>query len=1197
MFQFFPQQTNPLRRAITATFRRDEAQSIADLFQKLHISPLEREASDILSRELTDKIHTHKQSEYGAEALLDNWSPESDEGRALLELTESLLRISDIQTRQALLKDKLSVGYWDKIFQYLEEPSSSWLQRLTGKQEEDVETDIFDEKQKENGKKATQTVKMLAEHFIAGRTIEEAAKKYKKREKAGYCFSFALPVNEALGAEEAEQNYQAYTDAVHTIGALTRRSGVYASHSLSLHLSSICPFYHHICLAQVQEQLLPKLKHLFLLAKEYHISLCIEAEDSSRLELSLAILAELVEETVLVDYHGISFTVQAYQKRAPAVIEFLADLARRYNTRLMIRLVKGDRWENEVKNAQAAGLNGYPIYTRKTHTDLSYLACAQMLFDAEDVLYPQFATHNPDTIAAIYEMAKGREFEFQCMRGLGERVFDHIAGAKNLGKRCRIYLPVGEYHQWLPYIVRRMCNHHTLNLTNTLPTVEETSDGIRSPRNPLDAVLSTQGKTHPALPLPRYLYGNNRLNAIGIDFSDDLVLNRLQELMNIAGDDGFQAEPITIIKSPRQEARFVQNPADPNDAIGAVSYTPENAVYNVVSAAKIVEDHWSNVPVQQRADSLYRFANTLENCLPEMLNLIIREAGKTAHAALEELRLAVDYCRYYAQQAETVCSDRQPIGTIVCISPWHSPLAVFVGQIAAALAAGNAVIAKPSAQTCLIAYRAVSIMHSCGIPTAALQLLLGGANIGSLLTQDNRINGVLFHGSTQTAKLINHTLGQRNDLPVFIAESGGQNVMIADSSTDINQLCNDVLQSAFDSAGQRNTALRLLCVQNEIADAVITKLCYAADNLHIGNPTDASVNIGPIIDQESYNNVQNYIDKARTQARLFHQSPLPEPLRQNHTFIAPTIIELDSLEHFQREIFGPVLHIYRFHADDLRQTIDQINSKGYALNCGIHSRIDSRIEYISQHIEAGNIYINRSTADTVPGVHPFGGHGLSGTGPKAGASFYLQRLSQGKWHIPPLSREAFADSEALITAEKLIRETGFAHEIRVKLSGLAGQVKIHNLRYAQSRLDSTTGEENTLTWRSPKHIWIYGGNLETAFAALIQIAAAGMQAVVGYDHPLAGWHTRLNGILRVSHHPQQQSFVSHLVALELPSSQTKMDLAARKGAIVRILDAREGLDLLQLFEEVSYCSNTTVAGCDPILIRTTFAPTQDKITR
>lgn len=1190
MFQFLPQHTSPLRRAVTAAYRRDEAQSVADLFAGLHIPPEQRDAADDLAQQLREKSR-QSAAETPALVLADACPPVSPEGRALMELVEALPRTPDETTRQELLRDKLSAGDWDKILRHTEEEPVSWLQKLAGHREteEAVPTDA-----ESRSKKAVQSVNMLTRHFTAAATIEEAAKKFKKREKAGYAFSFALPLNEAASEAEAQAHYQIYTDAVHTIGALTRRTGVYTAHNLSLKLSAICPFFRHLCAQQVHYYLLPKLKTLFLLAKEYQISICLEAEESTRLELSLSLVEALAAETVLAGYHGIGITLQAYQKRAPAVIELLADCARKNQTRLMVRLVKGGYWSQEIQAAQSAGLNGYPVYTRKAHTDLSYLACAQLLLAAEDALYPQFATHNPDTVAAIHEMAQERELEFQCLHGLGETLFDHVAGEKQLGRRCRIYLPVGEAAQWSDYTARRLCDRFTLNLADTLPETEETADGIRSPRNPLDAAVSTQGKTHPALPLPRYLYGQTRLNAIGIDFSDDLVLNRLQELMNLASEDGFQAAPVTVMDTPRHEARFVQNPADANDAIGAVSPIREAAVHNVLSAAKIVEPHWAAVPVQQRADALCRFADTLENCLPEMLNLIIRESGKTARAALDELRLAVDYCRYYAAEAERLCADRAPVGTLVCISPWHSPLAVFVGQIAAALAAGNTVIAKPALQTTLTAYRAVNILHSCGIPKAALQLLTGGADIGAALVQDPRIGGVLFSGSTATAKLINHSLGQRSDLPVFVAESGGQNVMIADSSTDINRLCRDVLHSAFDSAGQHSTALRLLCVQDDIADQVIAKLRAAADNLIIGNPADAAVEVGPIIDQESHDNISTYIEQAKTTALHVHQSPLPHHL-SHHAYIPPTIIELADLSHFQREVFGPVLHICRFHADQLKQTIAQINGKGYALNCGIHSRIRSRSDDISQNIEAGNIYINRRTTDTFPDVQPFGGHGLSGTGPKAGAGFYLQRLGHGRWRIPTLSREAFADAQALQAAEKMIRETGFDHDTRVKLSGLAGQAKIHNLRHAQSQLAHSSGEENTLTWRSPKHIWLHGGTQESAFAALIQIAAAGMQAVVGYDHPLAGWHTRLNGILRVSSHPEQQTFVSHLVSLELPPPQIKMDLAARKGAIVRIIDAREGLDLLRLFEEVSYCADTAVAGCLPELIAATFSPMQDTL--
>lgn len=1185
MFQFFPQHTHPLRRAVTAAYRRDEAQAVAHAFDRIHTTPESREASDRAARDLLAKMQEQPLPEHGAAAFLHAFDPATPEGGAFLELVEALYRIPDADTRTVLLNDKTAIGNWDKILKYTPDEPTGWLQKLTGKSNEPDSHDKTAVRQHKIHK-AEQTVDMLAARFIGGKTIGETAKKYKKLEKSGYCFSFALPFAPAASQSEADRNYQEYIEAVHTVGGLTRRMGVLASHNLSIRLSALSPHYRHLSLKHIQETLLPKIKHLFFLAKEYQISLCIEAEESTRLELSLSILEDIVAETMLADYQGIGFTVQAYQKRAPAVIEFLADLAQRYQKRLPVRLVKGSNWAAEIKAAQAAGLNGYPVYTRKEHTDLSYLACAQMLLDNPEAFYPQFATQNPDTVAAICEMGRDREFEFQCLHGLGESLYKQITGEKKQGRRCRIYMPVGEYAEWPAYIVRRINDYRLLNL----PAHDDTVS-----RHPVDAAVRTQGRPHPLVPLPRHIYGRNRLNAIGIDFSDDLVLHRLQELMNVAGNDGFQAVPITLISAPVHEARFVQNPADHNDAIGASAFIREEGIHNVVSAAKVVERHWAGVPVAQRADSLYRVADTLESCLPEMLNLIIREAGKTVADALDEVRRAVDYCRYYAREAEQTCNGRAPLGTVLVISPWHSPLAAFVGQSAAALVAGNTVIAKPAAQTCLTAYRAVQLMHASGIPPAALQLVLGDGAVGAALTRDKRINGVLFNGSTEAAKLINHTLGQRNDLPVLIAETGGQNAMIADSSTDLHQLCRDVLQSAFSSAGQRNAALRLLCVQDEIADKVIEMLRGAMDALTVGNPVDAAVDIGPVIDNEAQSTILGYLEHICTQARSFHQSPLPDRLLRHATFVSPALVELNSIEQLQREIFGPVLHIVRYASGSLNQIIEQINAKGYALACGVHSRSDSRIDLITRNIDAGTIYTNQSMTAAAPGAQPSGGHGLSGTGPKSGATFYLQRLSQGKWKMPALTREATPDSVSLANAEKLIRETGFSHEIRVKLSGLAGQARIHNLRYAQADLDGITGEENLLTWRSPKHIWIDGGSLQNSFAALLQIAAAGMQAVVHTSHPLAGWHTRLNGILRISSHPQQQPFVSHLVALEAPEPSVKMALAARKGAIVRIIDASNGLDILQLFEEVAYSTDTTIGGSNTALQAAVSSPLPEQL--
>lgn len=1187
MFRFFPQQTSPLRQAITAAFRRDEAHAVADIFERLHTTIESRERANHLARELHSKIQSQPIAEYGSEAFLNHFTTDTPEGNAFLELIETLLLVPDEQTRTLLLRDKTSIGNWDKILKFLPPEHPSLLQRIAGKHTTPNDNDKTTT-QRLRLQKAEQIIHMIANRFIASNSIEETTKKNKKREKSGYCFSFALPLQTAMNNHDAAQNYQKIIDAVHTLGSITRRMSIQAGHNLSLRLSSICASYNHLRTQEVLEDLLPKLKHLFFLAKEYQISLCIEAEESAFLELSLSIIEEIIAEDLLADYHGIGFTVQAYQKRAAEVIAFLEDLARKHHKRLMIRLVKGGQWENEIKSAQASGLNGYPIYTRQEHTDLAYLACAQMLLDAPDIFYPQFATHNPNTVAAIIEMAQSKEFEFQCLYGLGETLYNQLVGAKKQVKRCRIYVPIGEHALWSHYLVRRLIDYVLLRKT-TNQNHEQQSN------HPVDAVVRTQGRPNPAVPLPRYIYGHQRLNSIGIDFNDDLVLYRLQELLNIASENGFQATPITLIDTPAQEARFVQNPANHQDAIGAVSFIERNALHKVVSAAKVFETHWAEVEIAERVDCLNRLAELLENCLPEMMNLIIREAGKNAQDALDEIRRSVDYCRYYAREAQNLCLHRTPIGTVLVLSPWHSPLIALVAQSAAALVSGNTVIVKPAAQTCLIAYRAIQLFHACGVPIAALQLVLGDAEIGATLTQDERINGILFYGSTEAAKLINHTLGRRHDLPTFIAQTGGQNTIIADSSANLTQLCHDVIRCAFSSAGQHSNALRLLCVQEEIADTTINMLRGAMDNLHIGNPVDASVFVGPIIDQEAQNDIFSYLEKIKPQARSFYQSKLPTDLHNNSSFIAPTIIELDNIEPLQREIFGPILLVIRYNVDQLENLIEKINAKGYALACGIYSHSDSRIDHIAQNIDAGTIYTNHNIITAIPAAQPFGGYGLSGTGPKLGGYFYLQKLSREQWKIPSLTREATPDTTALTTTEKLIHETGLAHEIRVQLAELAGKSRIHNLRYAKIDLDSTCGEENVMTWRSPKHIWINGGTLQTAFAALLQIAAAGMQAVVHTQHPLAGWQTRLNGILRISNNPQQLPFVSHLVALDLPEPSLKMDLAARKGAIVRIINAQTGLDILQLFEEVAYSTDTTIAKSNPSLLLQAAEPMQEQL--
>jgi len=628
------------------------------------------------------------------------------------------------------------------------------------------------------------------------------------------------------------------------------------------------------------------------------------------------------------------------------------------------------------------------------------------------------------------------------------------------------------------------------------------------------------------------------------------------------------------------EAQPIKNPADHDDIVGTVSFADAALAQEAVGSAVAAFPEWSATPAAERAECLRRFADLLEQHTPALMMLAVREAGKTLNNAVAEVREAVDFCRYYAGEAEnTLPKDAKAVGAIVAISPWNFPLAIFTGEVVSALAAGNTVIAKPAEQTSLIASYAVSLMHEAGIPTSALQLVLGAGDVGAALTGDPRIGGVIFTGSTEVAQLINKALAKRDDSPVLIAETGGQNAMIVDSTALPEQVCLDVLNSAFDSAGQRCSALRILCVQEDVADKMLAIIKGAMDELVVGKPVQLTTDVGPVIDAEAQQNLQSHINKMKGVAKSYHEVKAASDVDPaKSTFVLPILFELNNLNELTREVFGPVLHVVRYRADELDQIIDQINSKGYALTSGVHSRIEGTVKRIRERIEAGNVYVNRNIVGAVVGVQPFGGHGMSGTGPKAGGSFYLQKLTRiPEWVAPPLSRIGQADEAALKRLEALIHKLPFNAEEKKAAASALGHARIRTLRQAESVLVGPTGERNALSWRAPKRVWVHGGSLLQAFCALTELAAAGIVTVVEPDSPLASYTADLEGLLQVNSKPESTG-VHHVAALSPLDSSRKQELAKRDGALIRILPSEQGLDILQVFEEISCSVNTTAAG-------------------
>ncbi|MBS0309216.1 MAG: bifunctional proline dehydrogenase/L-glutamate gamma-semialdehyde dehydrogenase PutA, partial [Proteobacteria bacterium] len=879
----------PLRQAIAAAHRRSEADAVTWLLHQITESSEWRSHTQTLARRLVEAVRTERRRASGVDALMHEFSLSSQEGVALMCLAEALLRIPDRATADRLIADKIGKGDWARHLG--ESPSlfvnaAAWGLLITGKL---VATNS------EQGLGAALTrliakggeplirkgvdlaMRMLGEQFVAGQNIAEALANSRTLAQRGYRHSYDMLGEAALTAADAQTYFAAYEAALHAIGHAAAGRGIKDSPGISIKLSALHPRYVRAQRVRVLAELLPRLKSLTLLAKRYDIGLNIDAEESERLELSLDLIDALANDADLAGFNGIGVVVQAYQKRAPFVIDYLADLARRSDRKLMVRLVKGAYWDAEIKRTQVEGLCDYPVYTRKAHTDLSYLVCAQKLLALCDVIYPQFATHNAHTLAAIYTWAEQlgvTDYEFQCLHGMGETLYDQIVGNAHLNRLCRIYAPVGSHQTLLAYLVRRLLeNGANSSFVNQLLDEKTSIDMLLA--DPIASARKSKSAAHPRIPLPRDLFGNTRRNSTGMDFNNEQTLAELTTRLSRFEKSTWQAIPLIAANCSIADTPLaIHNPADHADVVGYVLQTDAKICEVALTCSVEHAMDWQTVPAIERANLLCKAADRLEEHRIELMALAVREAGKTLPNALGEVREAVDFLRYYAQQIA-----REPVsmawGTMLCISPWNFPLAIFIGQLSAALAAGNVVLAKPAEQTSLIAYRAVQLLHEAGIPHYAVQLLPGsGEHIGAQLVADARVRGVVFTGSTEVAQHINRTLADRMvrescDIP-FIAETGGQNVMIVDSSALPEQVVQDVLTSAFDSAGQRCSALRILLLQEDIADTVLTMLQGAMRELCIGDPSQLSTDIGPVIDEEARKNLQQHIDHMRTSNQTLH---------------------------------------------------------------------------------------------------------------------------------------------------------------------------------------------------------------------------------------------------------------------------------------------------------------------------------------
>ncbi len=1123
-----PPGPSPLREQITAAWRRAEPEALPPLLEQARLTRAQAEEAHALAHRISRQLRSRKNASGRAglvQGLLQEYALSSQEGVALMCLAEALLRIPDAETRNALIRDKIAHGQWQThagrspsvfvnaatwgllltgklVATHSETGLSAVLTRLIGKGGEPLIRKGVD-----------MAMRMMGEQFVTGETIAQALGNARELEAQGFRYSYDMLGEAALTMEDARRYKLAYEEAIHAIGRASDARGVYEGPGISIKLSALHPRYSRAQHARVMAELYPVLRELTLLAQRYDIGLNIDAEEADRLELSLDLLERLCFEPALAGWNGIGFVIQAYQKRCPFVIDYVIDLARRSRHRLMVRLVKGAYWDSEIKRAQIDGLDGYPVYTRKAYTDVSYIACARKLLAAPEAVYPQFATHNAHTLAAIYTMAdpsryEPGQYEFQCLHGMGEPLYEQVVGP--LGRPCRIYAPVGTHETLLAYLVRRLLeNGANTSFVNRIadPTISlETlvEDPVATVEH-MAAQEGTVGLPHPAIALPAALYGTQRRNSRGLDLANDDSLRLLGQTLRATAHEGWHAGPMLAVDAGTQaEPADVLNPADHRDVVGQVREATPADVESAVSQAAGTAGAWAATPPAERAAMLERAADLLEEQMPRLLGLLAREAGKTYANAIAEVREAADFLRFYAAQARSDFSNdtHRALGPMVCISPWNFPLAIFTGQVAAALAAGNPVLAKPAEQTPLVAAEAVRLLWQAGVPCAAVQLLPGrGETVGGSLVADARVQGVMFTGSTEVARILQKTLSQRlgaHGAPVpLIAETGGQNAMIVDSSALVEQVVTDVMASAFDSAGQRCSALRVLCVQEEAADRLVEMLEGAMAEACIGNPARLAVDVGPVIDAEARDGIERHIAAMRSRGHKVYRQGREHGQDTRHgTFVMPTLIELDSISELQREVFGPVLHLVRYRRRDLGALVGQINGTGYGLTLGVHTRIDETIAQIVQHAKAGNVYVNRNIVGAVVGVQPFGGEGLSGTGPKAGGPLYMLRMLSKR---PDDAMARAMDSEG---ASEAVPNAGLSALARwARKTGrdaLAAQcARFASLsRAGDSRtLAGPTGERNVYTLLPREAVLCLAGTEADRLAQLAAVLSVGSTAI------------------------------------------------------------------------------------------------------
>ncbi len=1187
--------------SLRAKFRRRRLQSEQEVVDELlQIIQLDEKQLANIQQKAAKLVHQLRTEATPGlmESFLAEYGLSTDEGVALMCLAEAYLRTPDELTMDALIRDKIGTGEWSRHRGGADSPFvnvSTWALMLSGRvfrnkkgEDKDLGDTMFKVVQRLGEPVARvavgEAMKLMGRQFVLGRDIEEAIENGSNLRKQGYRYSYDMLGEAARTGADAQRYFLAYSKAISAIAQHADNDFVHDNPGISVKLSALHPRYEYVQDERVMRELVPRMAALTEQARAANIGLNIDAEEMDRLDISLSVIEAVLRSPSLQGWDGFGVVVQAYSKQALSVLDWLNQLATDLDRKISVRLVKGAYWDTEIKNAQVLGLSRYPVFTRKQTTDVSYLACAKKLLEYSDHIYPQFATHNAHTASAILELANENDkFEFQRLHGMGEAL--HALVKKQYDRICRIYAPVGVHKDLLAYLVRRLLeNGANSSFVNQVLDKEVPIDQVVG--DPIEYVRSLGQVRNGRIPLPKDLYGESRQNSQGWNVNDPLDETELEKQMAPYRRASWQAAPLIQGVNPTSKPEEIYSPVDHRDNVGEVVNTSKEEVERAIEIATKTAAHWSQTTASYRGELLEKVADLYEQNTAEIIAIANREAGKTRLDGILEIREAVDFLRYYSSEVRKNLSDEKyrPLGPVVCISPWNFPLAIFTGQITAALAAGNTVLAKPAEQTPLMATRAIQLFHQAGIPQEVLALLPGdGATVGSALTSDPRIKGCCFTGSTETACLIDQSLANKGDPQApLIAETGGLNAMIVDSTALPEQAVRDIVQSAFQSAGQRCSALRLLVVQEDIAESLLTMLEGATNELVTGDGWDAATDIGPVIDAEAQRMIVDYMEELDQQGRCLFKTRLPKSTALG-TFVPAAAYKLDKISDLKREIFGPVLHVVTFKAKQLDDVVRQINASGYGLTLGAHSRVDERMDRICALAKVGNIYLNRNQIGAVVGVQPFGGEGLSGTGPKAGGPHYIYRfVKPTTFNIGDKSTVNTNHLQALAQLDNPHKKVVENAVLRAK--AINGEPQI---------LNGPTGERNTYSLHPRGSVLCAGGgeNVEESLLTQAILAAlAGNKVILSSKSAVP---QIVKDVIRLLHKTGiakdkvveltqdipticKQEQLALVVCDDEDLSEIRCILAAREGARVPLINSSDVAHLY--YQERVVSEDTTASG-------------------